>query len=70
MSSVEKTWGKKVAFIYFNYLDEKDKAYAAKLGLTTKTTLQFYDKNGKMVNQITGVQTREYIINELRKITK
>jgi hypothetical protein len=70
MSDVEKKMGGKVSFIYINVADDTERAFGEKLGNTKQTTLQFRDKNGKLINQISGVQTPEYIQAELQKMLK
>lgn len=70
MSDVEKTMGGKVSFIYINVADDKERALGEKLGNTKQTTLQFRDKSGKLINQVSGVQTPEFIENELKKMLK
>jgi len=68
MRETESKWKKKVVYIYLDMSNSGDMRVAEKLGNTSATTIQFRDKNGKLVKQISGIHEPEYINKMIKKI--
>lgn len=70
IDELKNKWGDKVTFVKIDLSDESLQATAADQNIRFVPTLQFIGKDGILKNTLVGVQSKEALEEQLKKITK